>query len=105
MTGLSLDRRFDFSVNEAGDIALERGVDDIEKDLSVIAASVLDARAQGEVIEETARLQLESLLRTALLEHEQVQSVPDVSIRRQQTGNIRGTISAVVDGTEITTTI
>jgi len=105
MTGLSLDKRFDFSVNEAGDIALARGVADIEKDLAVIAASVLDARATGEIIEETARLQIESLVRTALLEHERVQSVPDISIDRQQTGDIRGTISAVVDGTEITTTI
>jgi len=105
MTGLGLDRRFDFSVNEAGDIALARGIADVEKDLAVIAASVLDARAQGEVIEETARLQIESLLRTALLEHERVDAVPDVSIRRQQTGDVRGTISAVVDGTELTTTV
>jgi len=105
MTGLALDERFDFSVNDAGDIAVTRGISDVEKDLAVIAATVLDDRVLGGVIEETARLQIESLIRTALLEHGRVEAVPDVSIRRQQTGNVRGTISAIVDGTELTTTI
>lgn len=105
MSSPLLDQDFDFRVNSAGDIALERGVADIEKDLSVIAATVLDRRASGVVLDGTARLQLESIVASAVQEHELVSTVPDVSIQSNASGDITGTITAVVDGTEITTTV
>jgi len=105
MSGPLLDQDFDFRVNDAGDVALTRGAADIEKDLSVIAATVLDRRASGIVITGTARLQLESLVASAIQDHELVDAVPDVSVRSEPSGNISGTITAIVDGTEISTTI
>jgi len=105
MSGPLLDQDFDFRVNDAGDIELAQGIADIEKDLSVIAATVLARRAFGVRIDETERLLLESIVASAIQEHELVSDVPDVSIRSDPSGDITGTITAVVDGTEITTTI
>jgi hypothetical protein len=105
MTGIGLDENFDFFVNDAGDIGIEDGTTDIEKDLSVITADVLSDRADGEVIDDTTRLRLESLVTTALLGHELVEQVADVSIQRGRNDNIRSTIRVIVDGEAIETTV
>lgn len=106
MSGLKLDESFDFAVGPSGDIATtDSDVADIEKDLAVITAAVLTDRAQGIVLEGTGQRQLETLVAGALRRHGRVDSVVDVSIQTTASGDFRSTITVVVDGTEIQTTV
>lgn len=81
VTGPALDKYFDFRVSSGGDIATQSGVAVLEKDLSLLIASVLDEQSFGQVITANDQLVLESQIQTELLDHGSVENVIDVTIQ------------------------
>lgn len=87
--GISLDERrreegdisWDLQISDDGDVKLDRGTSELEKDLAFKIATALDV-ARGAVLEPRVLTAMKNRVRTVCEDDERVRIVTDVAIER-----------------------
>lgn len=83
-TGIALNDQFDFEIDETGDVAATSDVDELQKDLSGGITALLDGQFIGEVLTETDIAEIESVLRSNIVDDFRVLEVRSISVRQSR---------------------
>lgn len=97
-SGLALDEHFDLSINTVGDVASVDPREDLEKDISTYVFQVIDQSLIGNRLTDNQLANLEDALTERVERDFRVESVSNISVRRQlseSSSNVEITVDSI----------